>query len=178
MLNSSARSSILKLFGARDPKEKASLALARMLSQYDMASLPFENQLTDTRRRDQSRPISLGAMALPMAAKQAESSVDFSQAQPMNTCDLRREGIGILSTRRQECPRLIVAIADSEESWKFFCCEIRHQSRRPGGWWQLGLKIKSLYDPSACQMQDFRACLKQIFGDSAQKPAPTEVDHW
>ena len=178
MFNSSARSRVMKLFGARDPKEKSTLALARMLSQYDMSSMPFENALAESKRRDQPRPITVGTMVVPMAAKQTAATADFSLAQPMVTCDLRREGIGIFTTRRQEVPAFIVALADSEDSWKFFTCELRHQSRRPGGWWHLGLLVQNLYDPDIGQMQDFRARLKQVFGETGQTAAAVEPDHW
>jgi hypothetical protein len=49
-----------------------------------------------------------------------------------------------------------LAIADLDESWRFFLTDLRHQSSRPGGWFQLGLDVINIVDPESLQMSHFR----------------------
>ncbi|MEJ7593658.1 MAG: hypothetical protein WKF77_19130 [Planctomycetaceae bacterium] len=37
-----------------------------------------------------------------------------------------------------------------------FLTEVRHQSTRPGGWFQLGLDVIRMIDPESLQMSHFR----------------------
>jgi hypothetical protein len=50
---------ITSYFRPEDTAKKASVALARLLSQYDMESIAYRSELTASRRRSESRQIAL-----------------------------------------------------------------------------------------------------------------------
>lgn len=139
-----------------NPRRKASLSLSRILTQLDMRDLPYDEGVNTNRRHDVTRHVSIGIWLVPIEANQSPAAADTSFAQPAVTCDLRRQGIGVLVPKQMTATRFLVAVADLDDSWRFFLTEVRHQSTRPGGWFQLGLDVVKVVDPESLQMSHFR----------------------
>lgn len=137
-------------------KRKASLSLSRILTQLDMRDLPYDEGVNTNRRHDVTRHVSIGIWLVPIEPNQCPTAADTSLAQPAVTCDLRRQGIGVLVPKQMTATRFLVAVADLDEVWRFFLTEVRHQSTRPGGWFQLGLDVVKVVDPESLQMSHFR----------------------
>ena len=149
-------SSIASMLRGPDPRLKASYSLSRILSQLDMRDMPYDGGVNTNRRDDGTRHIAIGIWLIPMDARQSPSEADASLAEPAVTCDLRRHGIGVLVPKHTTATRFLVAFADLDESWRFFLTEVRHQSIRPGGWFQLGLDVIRMVDPESLQLSHFR----------------------
>ncbi|MCA9036428.1 MAG: hypothetical protein KDA91_14940 [Planctomycetaceae bacterium] len=145
------------------PRTKASNALARILTMHDMSEMSYEEGISRSRRQDFPRPVALGVMVIPCGRETKAADVNYLHAVPGVTCDLRREGIGVLLPHNLKGDHFLVAIPDTEEVWRFFGCECRHNSPRPGGWWQLGLHVEWLAEPESNQMADFRSRLGRFF---------------
>ena len=168
MVARAGKSGLFGLFSGRDPRNKGTLALARLLSQHDMESMSYDEGIEESRRCDMPRPMALGAMLIPYKVQSKLQGMEFENAMAICTCDLRREGIGVLTTRRFDFERCVIAIPDAEDVWKFFSCTCRHTSRRPGGWWQMGLHVDSLVEPDADQMRVFRARCSELLPDGCE----------
>ncbi|MCA9013531.1 MAG: hypothetical protein KDB01_27460 [Planctomycetaceae bacterium] len=147
---------IASMLNKPDLKRKASIALSRILTQLDMRDLPYDTELNANRRNDVTRHVSIGIWLIPMDSNQSPSAVDTSCAQPAVTCDLRRQGIGVLVPAPITATRFLVAVADLDEVWRFFLAEVRHHSPRPGGWFQLGLDVLRIVDLEPQQSSGFR----------------------
>ena len=149
-------SSSASMLRGPNPRLKASYSLSRILSQLDLREMPYDEGVSKNRRRDGTRHISIGVWLIPIDADQSPSDADTSRAEPAVTCDLRRQGIGVLVARKMTATRFLVAVADFDESWRFFLTEVRHQSTRPGGWLQLGMDVIQIVDPESIQISNFR----------------------
>ncbi|MBC7965833.1 MAG: hypothetical protein H7Z17_07895, partial [Fuerstia sp.] len=139
-----------------DPRLKASYSLSRILTQLDLRDMPYEEGMNPNRRHDETRHVSIGIWLIPVEADQCPEAANTALAEPAVTCDLRRQGIGVLVPKHMTAKRFLVAVADLDESWRFFLTEVRHQSTRPGGWLQLGLDVIKIVDPESLQMSHFR----------------------
>lgn len=146
-----------------DPRQQASLSIARLLSQLDLEALPFEEGVQPSRRDAETRHVAIGIWLIPLNENQRPDDADMNRAIPAATCDLRRHGIGVLTPAKLPSKRFIVAVADLENAWKFFVAESRHQSDRPGGWHQLGLHIEKVWQPESLQIVHFRHRVENIF---------------
>ena len=153
---------IASMLNKPDLKRKASMSLCRILTQLDMRDLPYESDLTTNRRNDATRHVSIGIWLIPIEAHQRPAAADTSRAQPAVTCDLRRQGIGVLVSKKVTAPRFLVAVADLDEVWRFFLADVRHQSARPGGWFQLGLDVVRVVDLESLQTAHFRNHLSDL----------------
>jgi hypothetical protein len=153
---------IASLLSKPDLKRKASISLSRILTQLDMRDLPYDSDVHTNRRNDVTRHVSIGVWLIPIEANQSPATVDTSDAQPAVTCDLRRQGIGILVSSEITAPRFLVAVADLDEVWRFFLAEVRHQSPRPGGWFQVGLDVIRIVDLESQQTAHFRSHMKSL----------------
>ena len=149
-----------KLFDREQPSHDASLVLARLLSQQEMSSLPFDEGLKPSRRHQETRPVGVGVWLIPFSDDIASEDVDTKEPIPAVTCDLRRMGIGLLLPAKLSTRRLIVAVTDSESMWKFVSATVCHQSPQPGGWFRIGLNVDGLWFPSTCQRRAFRDFLE------------------
>jgi hypothetical protein len=145
-------SSLGEFFHRREERNKVAMAIARLMSKLDMEEMPFDEGLKESRRDARTRHVSIGMWLIPASDQLAFEDVDFSRSIPCVTCDLRRHGIGVLIHERLKDTRFIAAIADLEESWRFFHVSIRHQSQRPGGWYHLGLNVDGIAEPSTWQL--------------------------
>ncbi len=158
-------SSLGGLFNRRDPRQEASLALARMISQFDMEAMPYREGLRQNRRDDQSRHVGIGVWLVPLNDGQDPDKADMSKAIPGATCDLRRHGIGVLMPVKLNSLRFIVAIADAEDTWRYCLVEKKHQSKRSGGWYQLGFSVDRIWEPDTLQILAFRKRVENAFQD-------------
>ena len=157
-------SSLASMLCGPDPRIKASYSLSRILSQLDLRDMPYEEGVNTNRRRDVTRHVSIGIWLIPISANQSPDAADTSLAEPAVTCDLRRQGIGVLVPKHMTATRFLVAVEDLDELWRFFLTEVRHQSVRPGGWFQLGLDVIKIVDPESLQMSHFRNRRSELSG--------------
>lgn len=146
---------LTRLFKPENPRRSAEIAFSRLITQSTLDSLVYREGLANTRRRSVAQTNAVGV--LMMERKIAlNNSPDFENPVPAVSIDLRQLGIGILLRSRLEGATVIVAMPDKENFWRYFECEVRHQSRRPGGWLQVGLKILSIYYPTDPEMAAIR----------------------
>jgi hypothetical protein len=149
-----------------DARLQASLSLARLMSQLDLEAMPFEEGVQASRRDAETRHVAIGIWLIPLDEKQNADAADMKKAIPATTCDLRRNGIGVLTPARLGSKKFVVAVADLENAWKFFVAETRHQSDRPGGWHQLGLHVEKIWQPGSMQIVQFRHRVENIFQEA------------
>ena len=148
--------SLTSILNRPNPRRKASMALSRIMTQLDLRDLPYEQGVDTNRRQDGTRHVSIGIWLVPIEDNQSPSSVDTSLALPAVTCDMRRQGIGVLVPTNMRAQRFLVAVADMDDVWRFFLTEVRHVSSRPGGWHQVGLDVMKTIDLESLKMQHFR----------------------
>ena len=148
--------SLTSILNRPNPRRKASMALSRIMTQLDLRDLPYEQGVDTNRRQDGTRHVSIGIWLVPIEDNQSPSSVDTSLALPAVTCDMRRQGIGVLVPTNMRAQRFLVAVADMDDVWRFFLTEVRHVSSRQGGWHQVGLDVMKTIDLESLQMQHFR----------------------
>ena len=158
-------SSLSSLLRGPDPRRKASYSLSRILSQLELRDLPYNEGISANRRCDGTRHVSIGIWLIPVEANQDPSAADIAVAQPAVTCDLRRQGMGVLVPKHMTATHFLVAVADLDDTWRFFRTDVRHQSDRPGGWFQLGLDIVRSVDLEPLQMLCFRKRLSTFAGN-------------
>ena len=149
-------SSFASMLRGPDPRLKASYSLSRILSQLDLRDMPYDEGMNASRRQDVTRHVSIGIWLIPIAADQGPDTADTKLAEPAVTCDLRRQGIGVLVPKHMTATRFLVAFEDLDELWRFFLTEVRHQSVRPGGWFHLGLEVIRIVEPESLQISHFR----------------------
>ena len=152
--------SITSMLHRPDSRQKASHWLSRILTQLDVRDLPYEEGINTNRRYDGTRHVAIGIWLIPIEADQSSASVDTSLAEPAVTCDLRRQGIGVLVSEKQNATRFLVAVSDLDDSWRFFLTDLRHQSSRPANWFHLGLDVVKIVDLEPLQMSRFRDRLR------------------
>ena len=158
-----------KLFNPENPRKKAEMAFARLVSEVSLGSLPYRGGLSETRRRAKSQPTAIGVWLIPCNEPQTVQP-DFTNAIPAVTFDLRNMGIGVLVRQHLECD-VVVAIPDKQENWHSFECEVRHQSQRPGGWYQVGLQVQSIFEPSLTEMTLLRSHFTQELASATAEEA-------
>lgn len=148
--------SLTSILNRPNPRLKASMALSRIMTQLDVRDLPYEQGVDKNRRQDGTRHVSIGVWLIPVEDNQSTSSVETSNAVPVATCDLRRQGIGVLVPTAVRVRRFIVAVADHDNVWRYFLTDVRHVSSRPGGWHQVGLDVIKTIDLESLQLLHFR----------------------
>ena len=129
-----------------------------------LRDLPYDEGVDKNRRQDGTRHVSIGIWLIPIEVNQSPSNVDTSHALPAVTCDMRRQGIGVLVPTNMQARRFMVAVADQNEVWRFFLTEVRHVSSRPGSWHQLGLDVVKTIDLESLQLLDFRNRVNSFAG--------------
>ncbi len=132
---------VSKLFSRRDPRQEAKLGLARIISRYDMTRLSYEQGISDERRSRDERYIALGVWLFPCEAETTPEELNISNGVPAVTYDLRSGGLGVMTPMFLNHKYFVVAVPDEADSWKFFRCEVRHNSIKPGNWYLLGMQV-------------------------------------
>lgn len=156
--------SLTSILNRSNPRCKASMTLSRIMTQLDLRDLPYDEDVDQNRRQDVTRHVSIGIWLIPMEVNQSPSNVDTSHALPAVTCDMRRQGIGVLVPTNLQAEGFIVAVADPDAVWRFFLTEVRHVSSRPGGWHQRGLDVVKTIDLESLQLLHFRNRLNSFAG--------------
>jgi hypothetical protein len=152
---------VANFFRPEDAQKKASAALARLLSQYDMESIAYRSDITESRRRSESRPVALGCWIIPFEKRRPEI-LDFSSVTSAVTYDIRRNGLGLLKRESVGYSSFVVALPDKEGVWRFFECRMCHESNIPGGWKLLGLQIERTVEPDPRDVTLFRECIQDL----------------
>jgi hypothetical protein len=147
----------------RHPRQQAGLALTRLLSQFDMGQMPYESGTRPSRRSEGTRSVAIGIWLIPFAENRGPENADMHKAIPAATCDMRRQGIGVLMPVKLTSQKFIAAVADPESVWRYFVVTARHVTDRPGGWYQLGLSVESMYEPDSLQTLRFRQRVENAF---------------
>lgn len=160
---------LTRLFNPENPRRNAELTFSRLVSQCAMESLPYREGLMETRREQVAHVHALGVLVIDQHPDNPDSAA-FADPIPAVTFDFRRMGVGILLRRQLECEIVVVAIPDKEELWRLFQGEVRHQSIRPGGWYQVGLKMMTFHEPQKDQM----ATLREHLISRTDTPQPLE----
>jgi len=149
--------SITSLFTGRTAYQEATAAMARVISQLELVSMPYTSGLSESRRSNGERQVAIGVWMLELPDDFVDEELLLQNVQPVVTADVRNQGLGLLLPKRIESSRVLIGISDAEELWKFFVMQVVHQSPRPGGWHQLGLKLERLAHPNALQLNLFRS---------------------
>lgn len=153
---------VLAMFQRHDPRKQAAVALARIVTQYDMCEMKYSEGLETDRRAREERHVAIGVWLIPVESGASQDDFDFSAAVPAVTQDLRANGFGVMTPVRLDATQFVTAIPDLEEHWKFFLTSVRHNTRRPGSWYQLGLKAESLLSLEQEQMHAFNRHVDEI----------------
>ena len=151
------------VFQRRHPRQQAGLALTRLLTQFDMGQMPYETGTRPSRRSEGTRSVAIGIWLIPFEENRGAENADMQKAIPAATCDLRRQGIGVLMPVKLQSRKFIAAVADPENVWRYFVVTARHVTDRPGGWYQLGLSVESMYEPDSLQTLRFRQRVENAF---------------
>ncbi len=157
---------ITNFFRPEDAQKKASVTLARLLSQYEMDGIAYRNEITQSRRRSESKQLALGCWIIPFEADRPQI-LDFTAVAPAVTYDIRRAGVGILTHKTLELKNFVIALPDREGVWRFFECEKCHNSRIPGGWSLSGLKLLRLIELEHRDVSVFRDCIQEVASTTA-----------
>lgn len=139
------------------------MALARLLSQYDMDSIAYRSDIAESRRRSESRQIALGCWIIPFETGRPQI-LDYSNVSTAVTYDIRRGGIGLLKRERIPHAAVVIALPDKDGVWRFFYCNVCHQSDVPGGWSLSGLQIQRIFEPDPRDVTLFRECIHELPG--------------
>lgn len=166
---------VRNFFNPNESRRKASLAMARLLTWHDMHGMSFRENIEASRRKSESRQIALGAWLIPWCEDTPARALNFDLAAPAVTYDLRRTGIGVLTRRPIEFSTITVAMPDLEDVWRFFECQVCHQSRRPGGWTLAGLQVIQLLELDPRDVTYFRS---RIEDESAAALPATPAARW
>ena len=163
---------LTRLFKPENPRRNAEKAFSRLINQSTLDSLLYREGLAESRRQSTGQTNAVGVLVMERRIT-LNDRPDFENPFPAVSIDFRQLGIGILLRSRIEGPTVIVAIPDKEDVWRLFECEVRHQSRRPGGWFQVGLRIFAIYQPTDMEMAEFRI---HASSQEPQHTAPTQQD--
>lgn len=158
-------SNLGSVFQRRNPRQQAGLALTRLLTQFDMGQMPYESGTRPSRRSEGTRSVAIGIWLIPFDENRGAENADMQKAIPAATCDLRRQGIGVLMPVKLQSQKFIAAVADTENVWRYFVVKARHVTSRPGGWFQLGLSVESIYEPESLQKLRFRQRVENAFAE-------------
>lgn len=157
---------VYDMFSRRHPKRDATRAVTRIMNRYDMVRLSFDEGIQEERRRSDERSVALGVWLFPCGEEDMAKDVDFSRGVPAVTHDLRAEGFGVLTPVQLKDEHFLVAALD-DEVWSFFRCSVRHNSARPGGWFQLGLQVDRAIELDQQQRRAFREHVEAVQPNSA-----------
>lgn len=153
---------VANLFTRNNPKRDAKNCLTRIISRYDMSRLSYEEGIEADRRSKDERHVAIGVWLFPQPENAPVGSLNVDQGVPAVTHDLRSEGLGVMTPVCIDNKRFMVATPDESERWRFFQTEVRHNTRKPGGWYMLGLQVTSLVEIDGDDAANFRRHISQV----------------
>lgn len=170
---------VLDLFSRRDPRRDAVVGLARILNRHDVSNIMFEAGYEVERRVHDQRKISWGVWLFPIDAETKATEFRMDGGLPAVTQDLRKEGIGVMTPMQLNGDQFVIAMPEnpvldtfdpertpSDPTWNFFRCDVRHNTRCSGGWFQLGLQVAESIKLEAWQSSDFREHIASVARDA------------
>lgn len=170
---------VLNLFSLRDPRRDAVVGLARILNRHDVANMAFDAGYEVERRDNQQRKVSWGVWLFPIDAKTKAVNLQIDRGLPAVTQDLRREGIGVMTPMMLSGDQFVIAMPEDpvrdtfapEQStgvttWNFFRCDVRHNTRCCGGWYQLGLQVSESIKLDGDQRSQFRQHIAEMIREA------------
>jgi hypothetical protein len=172
---------VAKLFTRKDPHRDAVLGLARIISRYDMVRLSYEQGLVADRRDRMERHVAIGVWLFPCKADSKAHDWEPSAGIPAVTRDLRNEGFGVMTPIRLSHGHYFVAAPDEEGgSWRFFKCEVRHNTEKIGGWHHLGLHVDRTIELDCAQRLAFREHISRVEAEAGRDwprdPSPSSLE--
>lgn len=160
---------VINLFTRKDSRRNAVLGLARIISRYDLVNLSYRTGLRENRRARDEHHASWGVWLFPCSSNATCADFQVSTGLPAVTHDLRGEGLGIMTPIRLKSEHFIIAVPDEDgDTWKFFHGQVRHNTRRPGGWCHLGIQVESTVTLEHSQVLAFREHIRGIENASAE----------
>ena len=130
---------VAKFFTRGDPRRDAKIGLARIISRYEMTGLSYKHGIADERRSRDERYVPMGVWLFPCSETATSADLNLSSGVPAVTHNLRIEGFGVMTPVRLKHRHFVVAVPDENDVWRFFRCDVRHNTARPGHWFLLGL---------------------------------------
>ena len=165
---------LTRMFQSQNPKRNAELVFSRIFTKHSFDAMPYREGLVETRRKATSSANAVGVYITERSLIKGNAP-DFENSIPAVTVDFRKMGVGVMLRTPLEGYRVIVSIPDKEDAWKFFECEVRHQSRRPGGWYLVGLQLTSIYeipDPEALAIRRYLDSVAEPRREQNLEPQP------
>lgn len=160
---------LFDLFTGRNPRRDAVVGLARILNRHDVANMTFQSGIEEERRENDQRKVSWGVWLFPIDPSMKANELQLDRGLPAITQDLRREGIGVMTPLELRGNQFVIAMPEdpvldtfapersgAEPFWTFFRCDVRHNTRCSGGWYQLGLQVAEAITLDGGQRRDFR----------------------
>lgn len=151
------------------------VGLARILNRHDVANMTFDSGIEVDRRENRHRNVSWGVWLFPIDSSMKANELHLDHGLPAITQDLRREGIGVMTPMRLDGDQFVIAMPETavldtfapetssrETVWNFFRCDVRHNTRSPGGWYHLGLQVAEAVELDGGQRNDFREHVASI----------------
>lgn len=144
---------LTKLFTRRNPGRDAEDALARIMNRPGMDLLEYQSGISTDRRSRNERHVVMGVWLFPCDAEESGETLDLHTGLLAVTHDLRGGGFGVLTPSALEQQHFAVAALD--EHWQFFRCVVRHNTRKPGGWYHLGMEVERTLSLDSEQLNAF-----------------------
>lgn len=163
---------VVNMFSRRHPKRDATLAVTRIMNRFDMVRLSYDEGHSPDRRTCDERHVALGVWLFPCGPEDKAGDIDYSRGVPAVTHDLRSEGFGVMTPVRLAHEHFMIAAKD-DDVWRFFRCHVRHNTAKPGGWYQLGVQVDRTLELDCKHRAAFREHVESIQPDTAQCETPT-----
>ncbi|MCP4175912.1 MAG: hypothetical protein GY758_34655 [Fuerstiella sp.] len=158
---------VANLFTRRDPGREAALGLARIISRHEMAGMSYDHGIVDDRRVNEEWHVALGVWLFPCDCSDRAEDVDMSCGVPAVTVDIRRQGFGVMTPVQLKNEYFLIAVPDEQaDAWIFFRCRMRHNTKRPGNWYQLGIQVERTIDLEGSQRVAFREHIGRVEASS------------
>ncbi|MEO2027640.1 MAG: hypothetical protein ABGZ23_17340 [Fuerstiella sp.] len=160
---------VANLFTRRNSRHEAVLALARIISRHEMAGLGYEQGITDDRRSRDKRHVAMGVWLFPCEAADLAADINLTFGVPAITHDIRSEGFGVMTPVKLNREYFVIAVpCEDDNSWQFFRCRVCHNTKAPGGWFQLGIHVERGIALDGPQRVAFREHIEQIEASTAE----------
>ncbi|MEZ6059431.1 MAG: hypothetical protein R3C19_03615 [Planctomycetaceae bacterium] len=159
---------LTNLLTSRNSRRKATLAMARIISQYDIVVMPYETGVSVERRSHDERHAAFGVWLIACDPGMNHSDIDFSSAVPAVTHDLRSEGFGVLTPLNLDDTCFVVAVPDGKDAWRFFQTKVCHKTLKDGGWYHVGLHLKGIVETEPDQSAAFREHIRDVQAAAAK----------
>ena len=151
------------LFPRRNPLHLGKTILARLLSHADMQKIPYATGMQPENRDGKARQMAVGVWMVPVISGKIVRNVAPIRAV---TFDVRSEGFGLLTTENLNAPSYYVALPDEANALRYLHMTTCHVTARPGGWYQIGLKIAGICDSGSRDLAPLREFINQQLGNS------------